>query len=350
MMLSALATLAPVACTTSASPPKPAPRHPGESEPPLKIEALGDVLSSVGLKWLVQAEPETLLALPWLKPSLGRILRDERLDVLARATALDLRRVPELVVAGYRAPTGGKPHDDLVAYFVRHRREPLAIERKFRERLTSRALRHVASSQAVAVWGNIGLTPHGFVALGKDVVGFQYGGTRRRGPVRLALLYGRGQLARTTTISADRALGALVEALHARATTTAPGSAARQATLHALFPGPFDGDMARGARGLLAAASAAGCALSPTERPSLAFRVVLIGDYAGGDPRPFLEGAWTDLAGSDLGHLLGLHEPLAPPASKHEPGHLALDVELDPERLVGGLASVTMDDVADILR
>jgi len=280
------------------------------------------------------------MSLGWLRPSLARVLRDDRLDLLAKATGIDLRVVPELALASYRAGRGAPAgQQSTVAYFVRHTRVQLDIERKFRERLTSRANRRVVGHQLVSVEGNIGLTHHSFVAVGPDVAGFQYGGDERRGPARIALLYAEGKLATIPRALDDTALRGLHDRMGAP-------------PLIALLPGPFEGTMARGARGLLGAASGLGAGLEPTSRQTLRLHVHLAGafDPAATEATGYLEGAWQDLAQSDLGHLLGLHQPQSPPAIAASAHGLSLAVELDAARLLAGLAAATVDDVRLIMK
>lgn len=307
-------------------------------QPPIVISALTDVLAAAGLAWLVLIAPEQLVRTSWLKPSLSRILRDERLDLLAAQSGIDLRLVPELALAGYRSAAGGDD-DETIIYLARHRRHPLSIERLFRRRLTSGEQRLVRGEQLVLLWGNIGRRGLGFVALGADVVGFQYGGSRARGPAQVALLYADGQLRRIPTVLAG-------PALPTRELLRQP------APLKLYLPGPFEGAYAKGARGLLAAASDLAATLTPTEARTLALRVRLDGDYSAAPDKAaeLLLAAWDDLARSDLGHLLGLYQPAAPPQVAAHPGGLSLAVGIAPAALFEGLAAATMDSVRDILK
>ncbi len=342
--LSSLGTLAlglgPGGCSAPAPPSAPEVPPPPPSKPDLHIPALTDLLTIARLQWLVLIKPEELISLQWLRPSLARVLRDDRLDLLAKATGIDLRAVPALALANYR-PGRGVPPDQksTIAYFVRHRRPQLEIERKFRERLTSRAARRVVGHQLVSVEGNIGLTHHGFVALGPDVVGFQYGGAVNRGPARIALLYAQGKLATVPTALDDPSL----QGLH---------SQLGNSPLAVLLPGPFEGSMARGARGLLGAASALAAGLKPTDRQTFRLQVLLAGDFAATATEAigYLEGAWQDLVRSDLGHLLGLHAPTSPAAVGSNQLGLSLAVELDPAKLLSGLAAATVDNVREMMR
>ncbi len=289
-------------------------------------------MPSAGLNWLVLAAPERLTGLAWLEPALGRVLRDERLDLLARATGIDLRQVPELVVGSFG--------DEAVAcYFVRHRLDSVALERLFRRRLTSAEHRSIEGHQLTRMTGRIGRRPHAFVALGRDVVGYQIGGDVDRGPARIALLFAAGRLRRSLSVDRDPLLAGLCAPLG-------------QAPLQAIVPGPFEGELGRGARGLLGGATAVAAHLGPSERQSLALAVHLDGDYSVDTPGALqaLGTAWQDLAASDLGHLLGLHQPTAEPVAQARATGLSLHAELDPQTLLSGLAAATTDSIADIMR
>src|SRR5690606_32596323 len=128
--------------------------------------------------------------------------------------------------------------------------------------------------QLVRVWGRIGTREHGFVGIGPDVVGYQYGGSATRGPVRIAELYARGELEGVPRALADPALGSVHQRIaHAPALV--------------LIPGPFEGAMARGARGLLGAADALGASITPSPSQTLRLDVILAGAYPS-DAVPYL--------------------------------------------------------------
>ncbi len=332
-----LLSLASAAIGCSAATPKPPEQSGAKPLPDLEIAALTDLLTAVRMRWLVLARPEQLMSTAWLKPSLGRVLRDERLDLLARATGIDLRSVPELALANYSGR--GEGDDDVTAYFVRHRRPQLVVERKFRDRLTSNAKRMVSGHQLIGMWGNIGTRPHGFAAIGPDVVGYQYGGTRKRGPARLALLYADKKLSKVPTALANP------ELLPLRAKLAS-------APMVALLPGPFEGDLAKGARGLLGGATALCAALSPTEQHALQLDILLGGSYLADRAQAIelLRAAWVDLVVSDLGHLLGLHAPIQPLRVDVDANALSLRVDLDPNTLCAGLAAATSDSIRDIMK
>jgi hypothetical protein len=311
------------------------PLPPEPTPPDVQVAALTDLLTVADLEWMVLLRPEAILELGWLDEPLGKILRDERLDLLARATSIDLRTVPELVLAGYRPSLRD---DDVIAYFVRHRAEQRDVEVKFRERLTSGETRSVAGHQLVVLSGEVGRSRRALAAIGRDVAGFQYGGDRQKGPATIAVLYAQGKLEGVPTVLADPALAAVHAALGAPLGEV-------------LLPGPFEGELARGGRGLLAAADAVGVGLEPTDRQTMLLRVLVSGDFAAseGDAVRFLEAAWQDLAASDLGHLLALDRPVGPPAAAPVPVGLGLVVELDAAALLAGLAAATVQDVREIM-
>ena len=309
--------------------------EPPASLPDREVEQLTDLLTFPRLEWLLLLQPEQLATTPWLESPIARLLRDERLDLLAQVTGLDLRVIPEFALAGYIDGT-----DDCVAWLLRHRDTPLQLERKFRQRLTSDPRRIEVDHQLLRVSGKIGTRAHGFVTIGPDVVGYQFGGDQRQGPMRIASLYAQGRLENIPTVLADPTLGALDRAL--------------RAPIKLLLPGPFEGERAGGLRGLLGAASGAGAALAPTDQQTLRLSVLLAGEYGEGDRRqdalPYLQAAWQDLVDADLGRLLRLHEPVTPPQVFSSPLGIGLQVTLDPMKLADGLAAATIYSVRQIMR
>ncbi len=304
--------------------------------PPLpdrRVAALTDLLTPVGLEWLVLLRPRELFGQAWLRPALARILKDERLEALAQATGVDLRNLADLALASYRKP-GDEP---ATLYLIRHEANPVELERKFRDRLTSDTTRKQFGHQLIGVWGLVGRTERGFIAAGPHVVGFEYGGDRKRGPGRIALLHAEQRLASLPTVTTDETLVSLMRSVG-------------ESPARAFLVGPFEGSMARGARGLLGGATGVGVSLAPTASRTVALTLVLSGEFSDPTAVGFLEGAFSDLATSDLGHLLGLGSLPAPVRVRSVPDGLELRVELDPMTLLDGLAAATTEDVRSILR
>lgn len=331
--LSAFVLPSLVGCATPPPPSAPAPRP----LPPLKTAFLSDLIAVAGVRWILFAAPQDLLSVPWILPLVDRAVSGARFDRFARATGIDLRAIPEAVVTATADPDG-KP-DDVLFYLARHTGDPTVIERSFRARLTSAEKRSVDRPDLVRISGKVGLSSQAAVLLGKDVAGFQEGGNLSRGPARVAALFAENKLKSAHTVLA-------VEPLHSLSVRLGA------APLAALAPGPFEGEVARGLRGLLGAATAIGAALRPTPRQGFAVVLTVTGDFstsaqAAGEE---LLAAWKELSTSRLGHLLALDEPLVGPAVTTEPNALVLTLELNGAALADGLAKATASRVEDIFK
>lgn len=304
--------------------------------PPLVIPSLDGLVPLAGMRWLVVARPKDITAISWLEPSIAMLLDKERLDASALQMGFDLRKLSEAVWAGYHTQPDA---EDASFQLVRHTNDPLAIERLFRDRLTADVVRREDDPRVVRVSGRIGKTVHVFAGAGRDVACLQQDGSADRGPCRVASLLALGKLKRTKSVFEDEAMRVLAKRFE-----TAP--------LRIFAPGPFEGELARGARGLLAAATAVGAAFRPTARETLSLEIAVAGDFttSASEASRKLEASWEDLAARPLGHLLGLDTPLAPAFPTYAPDHVAFVVELDPRKLAQGLADATSNQIRDIMR
>ena len=309
------------------------------TRPDRQVARLDALVTTVGLDWLVTLRPAELGGIAWLRPSLSRIFRDDRLDALARSTGIDLRDATEVVLAGHRAgaATAKSSEDSSVLYLVRHTGEPLVLERKFRERLTGDAERRELGHQLIGVWGRIGRQPHGFVAAGRHVVAYQYGGSIARGSARIAALLADGKLSSVPRASEDPDLAALDAQL-------------RPSAARATWLGPFEGHSARALGGLVGSATSVGVGLEPVAPAILRLVVRLRGHYRDGDAVGRLLASFDELAKTDLGHLLGLGALREPASSTVDDDGLTLRAGLDANALLEGLAAATLDEVRDIMR
>jgi hypothetical protein len=326
-LAAALGLLAP-ACGGAPAPAAPPPRPP---LPPLATAELTDLLPLAGLRWLILARPREIAAVPWLIPWVALVAPEENLDRYAASTGIDLRRIPDAAIASY---AGGETF-----YLARHPGDPATIERLFSRRLTRNARRAGDRPDVTRLSGDIGASPHALLLLGRDVVGLQDSGSATRGPARVAALYAVGKLRRSPTALAAEPLRSLAARF---------GSA----PLRALALGPFEGELARGARGLLAGATAIGAAARPSVRQGIALAIAVAGDFSTSGPEASKEllAAWEDLAYGSFGHLLGLDVPVEPPLATHAPDAVAVAVELNPEKLARGLRSATSSRVDEIMR
>jgi hypothetical protein len=329
----ALSVLAQSACGGAgpgpAARPRPAPR-------PLEVADLTRLLALSELRWLIRARPREIAAIPWLIVPIGSIASEASFARFASAVGFDLRQVLDAVVAHYES-TGHET--SATFYLVRHNGEPTAIARAFQDRVTTTVERAEDQHDVVRISGLIGTTPHTLVLLGRDVAGFQVGGSPTRGPARIASLYARNKLTRAATALSEPALVELLARF-------GPAPAV------ALARGPFEGELARGARGLLGGATAMGAATRPTSREGIGLALAIAGEFraSGEAASAELMAAWQDLASESFGRILGLDRPVEPPLVTHAPGAVALMLELDPRRLAQGLRDLTSARIEEIMR
>jgi hypothetical protein len=316
--------------TTTRPPPPPL--------PPLVIPSLDVLVPLPGLRWLVVARPNEIAKFPWLEASIAMVIDKDRLERFPELMGFDLRAVSEATWAAYRTEGEGEV-EDTSFQLVRHTNDPLVIERLFRDRLSTDVVRSVDDPRVVRASGRIGKTVHAFAAIGRDVVAFQQDGIAERGPCRVAALLALGKLKRTKPVFDDEALRALSKRLES-------------APLRAFAPGPFEGELGRGARGLLAAATAVGAGARPSPRESVLLEIAVAGDFtkSGDEASRKLAASWDDLASRPFGHLLGLDAPLSPAFPSYTQDAVALVVDLDPRKLAKGLADATSNQIREIMR
>jgi hypothetical protein len=328
IVLTGLAELA-LGCSST-----PGPKTAKAPLPPLATDKLAGLATGAGLEWIVLTRPREIAAVPFLIPEIGVFASEQSLDAFAKDTGIDLREIPEAVVARYDETLGGA---DL--QLVRHHGDPGAVEQGFDKRLTQQPLRTEDRPDVVRVSGVIGTKPHAFARLGQDVVAFQEDGSIEKGPLRVAALYAEGKLKKTP-----------------RALDTEPlrSLAARfgDAPLIALAKGPFVDEWKRAAKGLLEAATAVGGAVRPTARDHIGIAVAITGDFhgTGAKASDVLMDALADLASTEMGHLLGLDRPIEDPIPTHTDEAVALSIELDPHRFAAGLHALVSEDVDAIMK
>ncbi len=303
---------------------------------PLVITSLDSLVPLAGMHWLVVTRPKEIATISWLEPSITKLLDKERLDASALQMGFDLRTTSEAVWAAYHTEDDA---EDASFQLVRHTSDPLVIERLFRERLTTDVVRSVDDSRIVRVSGRIGKTVHVFAGAGREVACLQQDGSADRGPCRVASLLALGKLKRSRSVFEDEAMRVLAKRFE-----TAP--------LRIFAPGPFEGELARGARGLLAAATAVAAAFRPSPRESILLEIAVAGDFStsASAASQKLEASWEDLAARPLGHLLGLDMPLSPAFPTYAPDHVSFVVDLDARKLAQGLADATSNEMREIMR
>jgi hypothetical protein len=302
--------------------------------PDREVGSLDSLFTAIGNRWLLRLRPSQLLDRSWVRRGLQPVVADERLQLLSRHTGIDLRKSPELIVAMHR-----QQQEEVVAYAVRHANDALAVERKFRKRLNGPIERAQLGHQLSGVWGHVGTQSRALASIGRNVALFQYGGNRRRGQARIALLYAQGKLKRFPRL------------LEAQAFSSARRALEDAPALFAMV-GPFEGDYASAVRGLLAQASALLVALQPDARGGLLLQVRLVGDFSQATPlaKRLLHLSWNDLATSDLGHLLGLQRSKDGPQIEWSNGTLGLRCRLNGRAFLRGLADITAASIQNIMK
>jgi hypothetical protein len=306
---------------------------------PLQTKPLTGLVAAAGVRWMLVAAPSELFGVKWIPPLVDKAVSGARFDRFAQATGVDLRALPEAVVLASAPSEPGAADDDVMFYLARHAGDAQAIERAFRARLSGSEKRAVERPDLVRVSGKIGRETHAAVFLGSDVAGFQEGGSASRGPARVAALLAEGKLKHAHSAFANEPLKTLAAKLGA-------------APFQALAPGPFEGDVARGLRGLLRAATAVGASARPGPRETFLVTAAVTGDFttSAAPASAELLAAWNDLAASRLGHTLGLDTPVTAPVVSAAPDALLLAVELSARSLAEGLAVLTATRVQDIFR
>lgn len=278
-------------------------------------------MPSAGLRWLVVSRVEEITKNPQILAPLARLIPAERFDAFRRTTGVDLRRLRMAIAAGF---------DDATLYLAETGDGTAEAARLFDERLVGEA-KHVRSHPRVErIYGMMASTPETLVSIDGAF---------------LALSVGDPMPARITELMVEQRLRTPA-ALHGAALSSLPADLA-SAPLCFYAPGPFAGEWATGARGLLGAATAFGAAARP-DGEALQVHAVVTGRWENEDGAR-LEAAWADLASSSFGHLLGLDGPVVPAVVHAAPTKLSLDVGLALEPLMEGLWAAVGADVPQLL-
>lgn len=328
------------------------PATPAPPEKPIDLPPLVDLAPAAGLDSLVDARPRDLLAHPELLPLLYEVVPQKQLETFARRHGgVDPLKLEDLVVASYGPSTLALAEGDF---------DPARVEQAFHDRTTAVTGRFVdvrggPLSTVVRLEGD---SPDGHLALvsfGRRAVGVETHAARgRAGPLRAAELFALHKLARARPALETAPLDAAAKALG-------------DAPVRIFFPGPFEGDSAKGLAGLLGAATAVAIAIRPHSSGSDGDRSAP-NDLSGRtalDVTVDLLGAWNDdapaagqrfaaaaerIAESDLGRLCGLNAPIRGPILKTSPTVLSLYAVVDAERLASGAHAATSSQIDEIMK
>ncbi len=326
----ALATGAALAMLGCGEAPPPKPTTPQVT--PLHVSPLTDLAPAASLAWLIEVHPQAILGDRSLSPVIASILPNDQLRAFAREWGgLDLREADTLVFASYPSTLLSLAHQAI---------DPRRVEAAFTSRAQSVEGRSSNASTGVTrVWGTVGARREQLAILGAECIGLEQG---RFGPLRTAELFAEGRLRRASP------------ALHAAPLARA-AELLGEAPARAFAPGPFEGDLQRGAGGLIGASTAiaASVRVSGQDRPSpgLRIHILILGAWGAesGVAADKLRAVFDVLAASGVGRLLGLFEPVARPSVEGSGEALSLDVTIDAAVFARGLRATTAAEASEIM-
>jgi hypothetical protein len=317
---------------------------------PLDLPPLVALAPAAGLDSLVDARPRELLAHPEILPLVTQVIPESELRTFAaRHGGVDPRQLVDLVVASYGTTTLVLAQGDF---------DPARLERAFSERTTSVTSRTIdrPGGPLSTILRLEGATsdrsdPNDRLAVvffGRQIAGVElHARAGRVGPLRVSELFALHKLQRAHPALDSPPLDVAAQALG-------------DAPLRVFFPGPFEGESAKGLAGLLQAATAVAIAVrphvadrsDPNDRPLVDLTIDLFGawnadaDTAGQRFAAALE----SISRSDLGRLCGLHEPVRGPILKTTPTMLSVYAVIDAARVASGLRAATGSQIEEIMK
>lgn len=315
------------ACLSCGAPaPPPAPPSAPEEEP-LLDGSLTDYVPAAGINWLLLGDPVRLSGNHQLVRTLEPLLPASRLDLYARHTKLDLRKLPHAAVVGF---------DLGVLYLAETDTDLTPATLAFAERLVTEPEVKRPHAKLTRVSGVVGTTPQSLLQFDGKLLAVAVGDPTT---VRIVEAFARKKLKRSPSVFQGVALKSFADF-------------AAGAPLVFLAPGPFEGRWMFGGAGLLAAASAVGIRGTPTsDGRALRVTVAIDGPWGeqGAEPVLWMEQAWQSLAESSTGRLLGFHEVSQAPVVRSSKDRITLDVELELAPIVHGLRAAVAADVWEML-
>jgi hypothetical protein len=332
-----------LAALVSCGPP-PGPAAP--TEKPIDLPALVELVPAAGLESLVDAHPRELLAHPELLPLVTQVIPDAQLRTFAQRHAdVDPTKLEDLVVASYGPTT---------LYLAQGDFDEPRLERAFKERTTAVTGRFVDKpggplSSIIRLEGDTAGDHVAMVAFGRRAVAIEtHAVPNRVGPLRVSELFAVHKLQRARPALETAPLDAAATALG-------------DAPVRIFFPGPFEGESAKGLAGLLRAATAVAIAIRPhvddrsdpnDHKTKLDVTIDLLGawnDDAQAAGQRFAA-AIESISRSDLGRLCGLDEPIRGPILKATPTILTIYAVIDASKLASGARAATGSQIDEIMK
>jgi hypothetical protein len=277
---------------------------------------------AAGLRWLCVAQPQRIFRDSALRALALSVLDADRLDAFTMLSGIDLRTLEAGAIAGY----------DLGTLYVAalHAPDGGTARARFQERLSHGAQVKQPQPKLYRLFGTRAGEPLALVSVDDRL---------------LAVAAGDPSLARVAEAYAMRRLKSPT-ALHGAALSALP-EAPSNALAVVYFPGPFSGEWARAAYGLLGNTQALDVAVESAASENLRITLAMVGDFPIGDERSKLERAWTDLQASSTGQLFGLEQmkKVSIVADLH---HLTWSGEVPAAALAAGLRAATVANVPEM--
>jgi hypothetical protein len=283
-----------------------------------------ELLPAAGLRWLVRAKPRTLLENEAFRDAIEALAPAARRVAFAARTGVRLEDTEEAVIAGY----------DLATVYGAALRKPEARRALtiFREHLRGGGELAESAPELSRVTGVAGELPEALVRVGERTVIVSHGDVTM---ARVIEAFALGKLRRSPSALRGAALSRLPEAT-------------RDSLATLYVPGPFEGEWAAAAVGLLGVTEALSVSLSPAHARSLRLHLDARGEFPS-DAAERLETTFDALAASPTGSVLGLNRPVEAPTVRVFPGRVELDVVLETGRIAAGLRAAVSAEVWEIL-
>jgi hypothetical protein len=319
-----LLTLVLASCGDAAAPKARAPESSKVARAPLYRGSVLDYAPAAGLSWLLVLRPKRVLESAAVAENLELLIPEERWDAFEAATGIRVRDVPSAAVASYGMGT----------LYLAELPPGLAptVRERFALRVTSEPILSEPRPGLSRIRGTAGGVPRVLVTLDDRLLA-----VAARDPTlaRIVEAYAVGKL-RSPTVLRGAALAEL-PALEAD-------------TVAAFYaPGPFEGEWAGAARGLLGAATAARIAISDAQGGQVRATLTIAGEWPS-EPAPEqqLDDAFRDLIQSSTGKLLAL-ERASDIRVSFRPPFLTLTANLPLAPIARGLRAAVIADVWEIL-
>lgn len=293
---------------------------------PLHRGPLTDYVPAAGLRWMVAGRPLELARSPALLAEVQRMLTRGRLEAFTSSSGVDLRELPEGCIAGFDYGT---------LYLARTGKSNALVRSRFEARLVSDP---VVRSRRHDVWRVTGLvanTPESLLVVDQDFTAFAVGDPLL---ARIVESFVTGRFRKSKPALGGAALAGLPVGIH-------------DAPLRFYAPGPFTGEWARAADGVLTRAFAFGASVQLPTPSVLQIRLVLSGSFGPDleETRTRLIATWRGLQLSAIGHLLRLHESLEPAVIDVRNDAASVTVSYPVSSLMRGISAAVVDDVQRIM-